>query len=765
MAHYKIFNDKVPSNWEESMPVGNGRMGATMMCGVSSETLYLNEETVWSSKGGGQPNPEMPKKLATIRKLFLEGKPVEADKLAQTALSDCFTRICSYESAGRLNICLHENDHCKNYRHELNLMQGIGKVEYDRFGSHYTRECFASYPDDVIVYRVTSSKAPLNAWISYDRAHTLSVKAEEGGLTAIAHTVRGNHKFCVKVKAVTDGKVTWEDGDLYISDTTGFCLYITVSTEFKNGSAFEAAAVLPDVDYGTLLARHTADFFSLMNRADICLPDLPEVQDAPLHYRRKALGYNKFPDHPLLSLLWQFGRYLTVSTSRPGSLPSNLQGLWTDKLVAPWSSDYHFNINLQMNYWPAEVTNLSECHLPLFDYMNRFLLESGKNTAKVAYGTRGCVVHHLSDIYGFTAPADGLWGIWPHGASWLAFHMWKHYLFTLDKTFLKDTAYEFIRQSALFFLDNLMEDRKGQLVYAPSISPENRYYANDEKGTPYACFLAMSCTMDVSIIDGLFRILLDASEILGISDPELEKFRAAKAKLPPYRIGKHGQLMEWIEDYEELDPGHRHISHAFALYPDNAINRNTPELYRALTTAIDRRLGAASSTASMGANRVGLSYGWLVCLLARLGRGDAAQQKAMQFLTSCTRENMFGLCASGPNMVFQVDGNFGVTAGITEMLLQSHEGCIHLLPALPSVWDHGSFRGLRARGGYTVDVVWQEMEVRKFTVAPDFTGSITVELPETQRHTRFRDEAGNVYPAENGKLTLSLEKSVHLTAE
>ena len=765
MPNYKIFNDNVPSMWEESLPVGNGRMGATMMCGISAETLYLNEETVWSYKGEGAPNPEMPKKLAKIRQLFLDDKPAEADKLAETLLSDCFSRICCYESAGRLNISLHENDHCKNYRHELDLMNGIAKVEYDRFGSHYTRECFASYPDDVIVYRVTSSGAPLQAWISYDRAHTLSTQSEDGVLTAIAHTVRGGLKFCVKAKLVTDGVVSCDDGDLYVSNTNSFSLYITVSTEFKNGDNFIEAAKLPDTPVELLRQRHIEDVFSLMNRADICLPDLPEVQDAPLHYRRKSLGCNRFPDHPLVSLLWQFGRYLTVATSRPGSLPANLQGLWTNKLMEPWSSDYHFNINLQMNYWPTEVTNLSECHLPLFDYMNKFLLESGKNTAKVAYGTRGCVVHHLSDIYGFTSPADGLWGIWPHGASWLAFHMWEHYLFTKDKAFLKDTAYEFIRQSALFFLDNMVEDKKGQLVYAPSSSPENRYFVPDENGKPYACFLAMSCTMDVSIIDGLFRILLDASDILGIADPELDAFRAAKTKLPPYRIGKFGQLMEWIEDYEETEVGHRHISHSFALYPDNAINRNTPELYNALVTAIDRRLGAAADAGDMGPDRVGLSYGWLSCLLARLGRGDAAREKVMQFLTRCTRVNLFGLCASGPNMVFQVDGNFGVTAGITEMLLQSHEDTIHLLPALPRDWDHGSFRGLRARGGYTVDVEWQDWEVREITLQSDFGEDCVVELPKTQTHTTFRDDNGNRYETQNGKLPLTLTTPHHLIAE
>ena len=763
MNEYKIFNDKAPANWEESLPVGNGRMGATMMCGVSGETLYLNEETIWSSKPGGQPNPEMPQKLAVIRKLFLEDKPAEADKLSQTLLSDCYTRICSYESAGQLNISLHENDHCKNYRHELDLMRGIAKVEYDRFGSHYTRELFASYPDDVMVYRVTSSKEPLKAWISYHREHTDQVRSEDGILTVIAHTVRGDHKFCVKIKAVSDGTVLCDDGDLYISDTNSFCLYITISTEFNHGAGFVEAAQLPDApDYEALRARHVADVLSLMDRADICLPEFPDTQESSIHCRIDALIYNKFADHPLVCLLWQFGRYLTVASSRPGSLPSNLQGLWAEKLITPWSGDYHFNINLQMNYWPAEVANLSECHMPLFDYMNRFLLESGKNTAKVAYGTRGCVVHHLSDIYGFTSPADGLWGIWPHGASWLAFHMWEHYLFTGDKAFLKDTAYEFIRESAIFFLENLMEDKKGQLVYAPSNSPENRYFVPDENKKPYACYLAMSCTMDVEIIGGLFRILLEASEILGISDPDLDNIRAAKEKLPPLRIGKHGQLMEWLEDYEETEIAHRHISHAFALHPDNAINRNTPELYKAIATTIDRRLMDAANGGNSGIDNIGWSFAWLTCLFARLRRGDAAQEKIMRFLTRRIQQNLFGLAATSDISVFQIDANFGITAGIAEMLLQSHEGMISLLPALPKAWHYGNFRGLRARGGYTVDVRWEELEVKEFTLQADFAGECTVELPQTQKHTIFRDEAGNCYCAENGLLTLSVEKALHL---
>ena len=766
MQEYKLYNDLIPTAWDEGLAIGNGRMGAVLMCGVSAETLYLNEESIWSSKEDGGADSALYEKLQAVRQLFLEGKPAEADRLANQSMRSGFSRICSYESAGLLKIVLHENDHCKNYRHELDLMRGIATVEYDRFGSHYTREAFASYPDDVMGYRVTSSDTPLNAWISFDRAHTDFVQSDNGTLCAVAHTVRGGHKFCVKVTVVTDGTVRCKDGDLFVSDTQDFCVYLTIATQFKHGDEFVAAAKFPQVlDFNAIKARHQEDVLSLMGRAELQLPQVAELENCPVHYRRAAIQNHKFPDHALTALLWQYGRYLTVASSRPGCLPSNLQGLWSEHLTEPWSCDYHFNINVQMNYWPAEVTNLSECHLPLFDYMNNYLLESGKKTAKTVYHSRGCVVHHLSDIYGFTSPADGLWGIWPHGASWLAFHLWEHYQFTEDKEFLQNTAYEFIKQAALFFLDNLAQSKNGELVYAPSTSPENRYYVPTENGQKYNCFLAMSSAIDTGIIGGLFRILLQASDVLGIHNDELDAVRAVKEKLPPLRVGKHGQLMEWIEDYEETEVGHRHISNAFALFPDNAITRKTPELYRAISTTIDRRLSAASQQ-GMGLDNVGWSYAWTIAMFARLRRANEAQTKITEFLLKSVKQNLFNLCYAWDSKIFQIDGNFGMTAGITELLLQSHEGMISLLPALPDVWDHGSFRGLRARGGYTVDVQWNLHEVCDLTVHPDTTGrTVTLEFPASQKTTAFCDANGNTYRIQDGKLTVTLKQSLHLKAE
>ncbi|MBQ9941244.1 MAG: glycoside hydrolase family 95 protein [Clostridia bacterium] len=755
MREYVVYNDRQPGDWHESLPVGNGRMGATLMCGVSKEVIYLNEETVWGSKEGGEPNPEMPAKLKQIRELFLADKPAQADKLAEKIMGDCFSRICSYESAGKLVINLHENDICKNYAHRLDIMRGVATVEYDKFGTHYTRECFASYPDNIIAYRITSAGEKINAWITYNREYTLSVDSQNNEMCAIAHTMRGNHKFCTRVRVVTDGKVECSDGDIYVSDTNSFTVYISVDTEFRNGDGFVTAAKFPTDSIEAVKERHVQDFLSFMTRADISLPEIENVEKASVYSRFKAIGNNGYHDGGLVALLWQYGRYLNVSTGRQGTLPSNLQGLWTEYIISCWSSDYHTNINLQMNYWPTEVSNLSDLHKPLFDYMNEYLLESGKNTAKVAYGTRGCVVHHLSDIYKFTSPADGLWGIWPHGGSWLSFHLWEHYLYTRDIDFLKDDAYEFLRQTALFFLDNLME-KDGKLHYAPSSSPENRYYVPDENGEKYACFLSMSSTMDIGIIGGVFRNYIDASEILGIDDSDVRAVRVAKEKLPPFKVGKFGQICEWIEDYEETEIGHRHISPAFAMYPDNAINRSTPDLYNAVGVSIDRRLGGGLNEHGAGICNVGWSLAWLTALLARLRNGDKAYSMVRSYILSCTSQNLMDLYPlPHGKKCFQIDGNMGIVAGISEMLIQSHEGVVALIPAIPKVWADGSFTGLCARGGFEVDVRWCNMSVCEFCITAKADDSVVIELPATQKFFEFVDDEGNVYQAKEGRICLS----------
>ncbi|MBE6964558.1 MAG: glycoside hydrolase family 95 protein [Ruminococcaceae bacterium] len=767
MREYRLFDTSPATKWLESVPVGNGRMGGTLMCGVSEEVMILNEETVWSSQPGGEANPEMPAKLETIKQLFREGKPAEADKLANTLLSDCFTRIRSYETAGQLKISLHENDHCRDYRHELDLMRGIAKVEYTHRGTHYVRECFSSYPDNVIVYRVTSDGDALDAEIGYDREHTLSKKADGNELCIIARTICGNHKFCVKIRVITDGTVTANSGSLFVSDTNEFTVLVNIATEFRHGESFEDAVIFPsNTDYNALRLHHEKDFLSVMSRADIKVPEALEMEDVSMPLRIHALTCNRPNDGGLVMMVWQFGRYLLTSSSRPGTLPANLQGMWVDKDVSPWSSDYHTNINLQMNYWPAEVANLSDCHMQLFDYMKNFLLESGKKTAKTGYNARGSVVHHLSDIYGFTSPADGLWGIWPHGLSWLCFHLWEHWLFTRDEEFLRDTAYEMIRESSLFFLDTMFEDKKGRLVYAPSSSPENRYWAEDENGEKYACFLAMSSTMDTSIIGGLLRMYINASEILGISDNDTKHAAEALGKLPKLFVGKHGQLAEWIEDYEETSIGHRHFSNTFAFFPDNAITRETPELYKAIEVSLARRLSGGLDSNGQGATSVGWSLTWLTCQFARLRKGNDAYQMVENYITRATAPNLMDHYTKS-NQVFQLDANMGYVAGVCEMLIQSHEGFISLLPALPKKWDNGSFRGLRARGGYELDVKWENYEVRDIYITADFDGDVTLELPETQKALKFRDDKGNVYAVKENKLTLDMckNKRLHIVTE
>ncbi len=432
-----------------------------------------------------------------------------------------------------------------------------------------------------------------------------------------------------------------------------------------------------------------------------------------------------------------------------------------DKLANAWSTDYHTNINLQANYWPAEVANLSDCHTALFDYMNEYLFESGKETAKVGYKARGCVVHHLSDIYKFTTPADGLWGIWPHGASWLSYHMWEHYLFTKDKEFLKNEAYGFLREAAIFFVDTMVENKEGYLVYGPSTSPENRYWVKDENGENYACYVTLSSTMDVGIIGGLFRNFLDASKVLGISDSTVSEIENAYKRLPPFKVSSSGRIQEWTEDYEETEKGHFHISHSFAHYPDTAIGKGTPELREAIRKTIYGRIYGGNNASGFSALNIGWSLGWIMGHLARLNEGNLLYDMVINFLWNCSSPNLWDISAT----CWQIDGNMSFVSGVCEALIQSHEGVISIIPALPDVWKDGSFRGLRARGGYELDIEWKDSAVLNISIRPDFAGEVTLELPATQKHTSFCDGDGNVYNATDGKITLNLTSPVTLLAK
>ena len=715
-----IYLDNPAAEWENTTPIGCGRMGAMIYGAPGIERLQLSEERIWSGQAQANAAPELYDKLNTLRRLLMDGKAAEADDWAQAHMKDDFVRVKSYETAGDLVVDTGDNDAdgaAEAYSRRLDLMDGVATVRYARKGHVYTREFFASYPDDVIAARFTGLLPERTVSLRWERENIKRVTVREGLMTVEAATMDDAHPFTVLVRAVTDGRTGAAGDAMTVTGATELTLLVT--------AAVEKTPALPDSgDWAGLRARAVADHRALMERSaiDLSAGDESGLEELTIPQRLARVREGK-KDGGLLGLYYQFGRYLMVGSSRPGTLPANLQGVWNGYLNAPWNSDYHTNINLQMNYWPVEVTNLSECALPLFDYMNGNLLESGKRTAQISYHCRGTVTHHLSDIYGFTAPADGLWGLWPLGGAWLCFNMWEHYLYTGDMDYLANTAYEFIRQSALFFLDYMVEsDDRAMLLTGPSTSPENCYFdANGHRVT-----LCMSPSMDVEIVGGLLRIYVACERLLNRDPAQRDQAEAALKRMPPLRIGRHGNLMEWMEDYDEPDPGHRHISHLFALYPDDAISAATPELLEAARKTIERRL-------SHGGGHTGWSCAWLICLYARLGDGEGVHRMIGKLLANSTLDNLLDT-----HPPFQIDGNFGATAGLAEMLLQSHGGVIALLPALPEAYPEGSFRGLRARGGVTVDAAWRDGRVVSASLKADRDACFTLRVNGADRAVRLK---------------------------
>lgn len=739
----KLWYTQPSEKWIDALPIGNGRLGGMVYGRVENEIIQLNEESVWA----GPPIPENREgawtSIEKARELIFNGEYIEAAEIMQKDVMSPRIAPRSYQTLGELKLNFALKGEAVDYRRELDLDRAMATTTFTIKKVTYTRQVFASPVDQVLVVVLTADKAKsISVDLKLDRLDDFKVANLGNNKLRMwgQASQKGKHlgvKYETQLMAIPEGgKMSAANGTISVSKANSLTIYLSAATDYNAADCYsplkdnltrkcsEQLIAVAQKSNEEVLEDHIKEHQSIFKRVEIDL-GTTAAENLPTKERLDAVkkGAN---DPGLVALYFQYGRYLLLSSSRPGNLPANLQGIWNNSLNAPWNSDYHTNINMQMNYWPAEICNLSECHEPFFAYIES-LVPSGQETAKEVYNCDGFVAHHASDVWHPTAPFGKVqYGMWPMGGAWCTRHFMEHYLFTGDTTFLAEHAYPILKESAKFMLDWLViNPRSGKLVSGPSTSPENKFYSPEATDKKQFVNLDMGNAMDQEIIWDNFTNVLEAAKILKIEDEFVAEVQAAMDNLSLPKIGSDGRLMEWSQEFEEVDAGHRHLSHLYGLHPGRQFSFNkTPYYIDAINRSISHRL-------SNGGGHTGWSRVWIINFYARLRNADKAYENVQALLQKSTANNLFDM-----HPPFQIDGNLGSAAGIAEMLVQSQNEdeagtpIITLLPALPSAWPTGSVKGLCARGGFVVDVVWNQGELKAATFTSKNGGTCKIQIKD-----------------------------------